>query len=173
MNVTSSVGTPVIGQGISTGIGFGGNGIRGNLGLSMAQGSSQFMGGTTQSLTTANGIPGYIQVGEFVPFVTGVTPIVGSSGVAYGPVVTAYPDPYSGAAAMMSQSNAVVMNNAMANQVQWNQSRLQLYLRRAETAMKDRDLKRARANLALAVGYAPQPLKSQLQNQLKTLKVQK
>ncbi len=74
---------------------------------------------------------------------------------------------------MMSQSNAVVMNNAMANQVQWNQSRLQLYLRRAETAMKDRDIKRARANLALAVGYAPQPLKSQLQNQLKTLKVQK
>ncbi len=51
LNVTSSVGTPVIGQGISTGIGFGGNGIHGNLGLSMAQGSSQFMGGITQSLT--------------------------------------------------------------------------------------------------------------------------
>ncbi len=118
-------------------------------------------------------MPGYIQVGQFVPFVTGVTPIVGSNGVAYGPIVTTYPDPYGNAAAMMSQSNAMAMSSAMSNQVQWNQSRLQLYLRRAEQAMQARDLKRARANLALAVGYAPQPLKNQLQNQLKTLKVQK
>ena len=173
LNVSSSVGPSLVNQGVSTGVGFGGNGFRGNLGLNMAQGSSQFMGGTTQSLTTSNGIPGYIQVGQSVPFVTGVTPIVGSNGVAYGPVVTNYPDPYANASAMMSQSNAIVMSNAMENQANWNQSRLQLYLRRAEQAMQARDLKRARANLALAVGYAPQPLKYQLQNQLKTLKVQK
>lgn len=173
LNVSSSVGTPFVGQGMSTGIGFVGNGLHGSLGLNLAQGSSQFMGGTTQSLTTSNGVPGYVQVGEFVPFVTGVTPIVGGNGVGYGPVVTTYPDPYGNAAAMMSQSNAIVMNNAMANQAQWNQTRLQLYMRRAEMAMKDRDIKRARANLALAAGYAPQPLKAQLQNQLKTLKLQK
>ncbi len=175
LNVSTGIGTPLVNQGLSTGAAFGGNGINGRIGLNWAQGSSSFAGGTTQSLTTTDGVPGFIQTGQYVPFVTGVTPIVGSGGVGYGPVVVmpAYPNPYGTSAAMMNQSNAVVMNQVANNQAQWNQSRLELYLRRTEMAMKDQDIKRARANLAMAIGYAPQPLKAQLQNQLKQLKKQK
>jgi hypothetical protein len=50
----------------------------GGFGFSAQQGSSRSISGTSASLTTLNGAPGYLFSGTLTPFVTEITPIVGS-----------------------------------------------------------------------------------------------
>jgi hypothetical protein len=64
--------------GLSGGFGFGGGGLGGGLGFSAGQGSSSSIGSTSGSITSLNGTPGFMFNGTLTPFVTEITPVVGT-----------------------------------------------------------------------------------------------
>jgi hypothetical protein len=64
--------------GLSGGFGFGGGGISGGLGFTAGQGYSSSLGGTSGSITSLNGTPGFLFNGTLTPFVTEIIPVVGS-----------------------------------------------------------------------------------------------
>ena len=78
--VTDSFGSP--GGGGSLQFNFGGSPVR----LNFARGSSRTISSTTPSLTVQNGFGGSIFSGQWRPFVTGVTPVVGGFVPGRGPV---------------------------------------------------------------------------------------
>ena len=137
------------GGGLSGGFGFGGGGVSGNLGFNFAQGSSQSISSTSPSLTTMNGYPGSMSSGVVRPFVVGLTPIVSDFPIVDPSRTTATIGQHQ--LSTLRQSQAVLQNK-----------KLDQYLRRAERAESDGNKRMARANYRLAIGIAPEPLRSQL-----------
>ncbi len=144
------------GGGLTGGFGFGGGGVSGNLNFNFAQGSSQSISSTSPSLTTMNGYPGSFSSGVVRPFVVGLTPVVGDY-----PIV----DPSSTQAEIghhqlssLRQSQAVLQNK-----------KLDQYLRRADRAESDGNKRMARANYRLAIGIAPEPLRTHLRLRLQAM----
>lgn len=154
--VTPAFGPNLTGSGLSGGYGFAGGGVSGNVRFNFAQGSSRSISGTSQSMTTSNGYPGSFFSGQVRPFVTGITPIVGSYPTA---------DRSLGVIAAADQQ-ATLSTIAQGNARRQNE-RLQNYLRRAERAESEGDLKMARANYRLAFGLAGEPLRSMIQTVLR------
>ena len=85
--VTDSFGTP--GGGGALQFNFGGSPVR----LNFGRGSSRTISSTTPSLTVQNGFGGSIFSGQWRPFVTGVTPVVGGYQQGLGPVPYLARDP--------------------------------------------------------------------------------
>ncbi|GAA5505297.1 hypothetical protein [Novipirellula caenicola] len=131
-----------------------GNGVSGNLRFSFAQGSSQTFSSTTPSVTTMNGVPGSIVSQTVTPFVTGITPVVGSY------PVLANPSQISGQL-IQQQLWTVQQSNAQLRVDQLKES-----IERAERAASQGKIKMARANYLNAIRIAPEPLRSSLQQRL-------
>jgi hypothetical protein len=66
------------GGGLSGGFGFGGGGVSGNLRFVAQQGSTRSIGSTSGSVTSLNGYPSYFFHGTQRPFITQITPVVGT-----------------------------------------------------------------------------------------------
>lgn len=64
--------------GLSGGFGFAGGGMSGGFGFTAGQGYSSTLGSTSGSITSLNGTQGYLFNGTLTPFVTEITPVVGS-----------------------------------------------------------------------------------------------
>lgn len=64
--------------GLSGGLGFAGGGLSGGLGFTAGQGSSRSLTSTSSSVTSLNGAPSFIFDGTLRPFITEITPVVGS-----------------------------------------------------------------------------------------------
>lgn len=72
--------------GLSGGFGFGGGGLSGGFGFTAGQGYSSNFGSTSGSITSLNGVPGYMFSGTLRPFVTQITPVVGNRPVLISPL---------------------------------------------------------------------------------------
>lgn len=137
----------------SVGVGFGGGGVSGGLRLFGGQSSSSSLVGTSASVTTLDGAPGQIQSGAVRPFVTGFTPIVGN-----------YPvQPNDGIAA----SRQTVLQSIAESKAAAQNVKLQRYLRRAERADSEGNLRMARANYRLALPLASPPLRAEIIRRLR------
>lgn len=64
--------------GLSGGFGFGGGGLSGGFGFNAGQGYSSSLGSTSGSITSLNGTPCFLFSGTLTPFVTEITPVVGT-----------------------------------------------------------------------------------------------
>lgn len=64
--------------GLGGGFGFGGGGLSGGFGFNAGQGYSSSLGSTSGSITSLNGTPGFMFNGTLTPFVTEITPVVGT-----------------------------------------------------------------------------------------------
>jgi hypothetical protein len=142
-------------QSIGGGTRFGGNGVSGSLNFNFTQESSRFIGGTSQSMTTMNGVPGSFFSGELRPFVMGITPVVGNYPLQFNPM----------AEMAMAEQHAKLSAIAEGNAKLRNE-KLRSYLVRAERAESEGNLKMARANYRLALGQADEPLRSMIQTVL-------
>ncbi|MGV3486549.1 MAG: hypothetical protein ACO1RT_19180 [Planctomycetaceae bacterium] len=120
------------------------------------QGSSRTISSATPSLTTMNGYPGSFFSGQVRPFVTGITPVVGSYPM---------PDQSLGVLAAADQ-RAKLSAIAEANAKRQN-DRLQGYLLRAERAEAEGNLKMARANYRWAAELADPTLRTLIQTVLR------
>lgn len=140
--------------GLSTGIGFRSGGVSGNLGLTLGQTSSRSINSTSASVTTMDGVPGFISSTVTRPFVTGFTPIVGD-----------YPRMPDHAATIARQDQQQLDR---IRQSEWNlrNKSLQKYLSRAERAEQEGNKRMARANYRRAIGIADEPLRSELKLRL-------
>ncbi len=131
-----------------------GNGVSGNLRFNFAQGSSQTLSSTTPSVTTMNGVPGSIVSQTVTPFVTGVTPVVGSYPVLNNPTLISQQ-------LIQQQLMAVQQSNYQQRVEQLEES-----IERAERAASQGKVKMARANYLNAIRIAPEPLRSSLQQRM-------
>lgn len=131
-----------------------GNGVSGNLRFNFAQGSSQTLSSTTPSVTTMNGVPGSIVSQTVTPFVTGVTPVVGSYPVLANPAQISQQ-------LIQQQLWSVQQSNAQLRIEQLNES-----IERAERAASQGKAKMARANYLNAIRMAPEPLRSSLKQRM-------
>ncbi|MBI5758127.1 MAG: hypothetical protein HZA46_06385 [Planctomycetales bacterium] len=85
----------VPGAGLTTGFQTNGGGFSSNFLFDFSQGSSYSSVSTTPVLTTTNGYPGFLAVGQQQNFVTGVVPVVGNGGgFFYVPSTAWYPTGY-------------------------------------------------------------------------------
>ena len=149
-------GPSLVNTGSSGGFGFGGNGFSGGLNFNFAQGSNRSNISTTPSITTMSGYPGSFFSGEIRPFVTGITPIVG-----------AYPNtqnPLAELAVADQQEKLSAIAERNANQ---QSEKLRSYLRRAERAESEGDMKMARANYRLALPLADSQTQTMIQSILR------
>jgi hypothetical protein len=104
-----------------------------------------------------DGQPGSIFSGTITPFVIDLTPVVGN-----------YPTGPSELAAFASAAQTERLSSIAHARMQRNHERLTSYLRRAERASSEGDMKMARANYSLALRMADEPLKSMIQAKLKS-----
>jgi hypothetical protein len=141
--------------GLSTGVGFRAGGVSGNLGLTLGQTSSRSINSTSASVTTMDGVPGFISSTITRPFVTGFTPIVGS-----------YPTIPNHAATIASRDQQQFDRIRQSEQNLKNKS-LQKYISRAERAEGEGNKRMARANYRRAIGIAAEPLRSELKLRLR------
>ena len=109
------------------------------------------------SLTTLDGVPGFISATVTRPFVIGFTPVVGG-----------YPELHqqSNWAASLDQQTLSRIRQSQAN---LKNKSLQKYLRRAERAEKEGNKRMARANYQAAIGIAAEPLRSELRQRMKEM----
>ena len=147
--------------GLSTGVGFRSGGVSGNLGLTLGQTSNRSISSTSASVTTMDGVPGFISSTVTRPFVTGFTPIVGG-----------YPTLPNHSATIANRDRQQFNRIHQSQQNLANKS-LQKYIRRAERAEQDGNKRMARANYRRAIGIAAEPLKSELKLRLKEMMAQK
>jgi hypothetical protein len=153
--VVPPFGPSLANTGTSGGFGFGGNGFSGGLSFNFAQGSNRSIVSAAPSMTTTSGYPGSFFSGEVRPFVTGLTPIVGSyldTQNAMSQLATA---DQQGKLSSIAQANADRQNE-----------KLRSYLRRAERAESEGDMKMARANYRLALPLADPELRAMIQKTL-------
>jgi hypothetical protein len=149
-------------SGVSTGIGFRGVGFRGggfsgSLGLSLGQSSSRSITSTSASVTTLDGVPGFISDTVTRPFVTGFIPIVGD-----------YPQPLDHQA-IFAQQQQQAWNRARRSQENIRNRSLEKYLRRAYRAAEEGNKRMSRANFRRAIGIADEPFRSELKLQMKEM----
>jgi len=142
--------------GFGFGFGFGGNGVSGSLGFNFAQGSNRSIVSATPSLTTTSGNPGNFFSGGVRPFVTGITPIIGSNQLAQNSIAEL------AAADQQAKLSAIAEGNANRQN-----EKLRSYLRRAERAESEGDMKMARANYRLALPLADSQMQAIIQSILK------
>jgi hypothetical protein len=139
------------------GVGFRGGGISGSLGLSLGQSSSRSITSTSASVTTLDGVPGFISDTVTRPFVTGFIPIVGD-----------YPQPLDHQA-IFAQQQQQAWNRARRSQENIRNRSLEKYLRRAYRAAEEGNKRMARANFRRAIGIADEPFRSELKLQMKKM----
>lgn len=144
-------------SGVSTGVGFRGGGISGSLGLSLGQSSSRSITSTSASVTTLDGVPGFISDTVTRPFVTGFIPIVGD-----------YPQPLDHQAIFAKQQQQAWNRARRSNENIRNRS-LEKYLRRAYRAAEEGNKRMSRANYRRAIGIADEPFRSELKLQMKEM----
>ncbi len=140
--------------GLSGGFGSFGGGVGGSLGFRFSQGSNRSISSSSASLTTTDGYPGSFSSGVLRPFVTGVIPVVGG----YPTII----DPSQIAARVGQQQLASLRRSKAARQ----SKKLDQYLRRGELAESEGNKRMARANYRFAIGIAPEPLRTQIQQRL-------
>jgi hypothetical protein len=131
------------------------NRVSGSLGFNFAQGSSRSLSGTSQSMTNMNGNPGSFFSGSVRPFVLGVTPVVGN-----------YPTGNHEIADIAAASQKERLSSIAQGNLERRYEKLRSYLIRAELAETEGDAKKARANYALALRIADDPLRSKIQAKL-------
>ncbi len=129
-----------------------GDGFAENLGFNFSQSSSRSNVSAAQSGTALNGAPSSFFSGEIRPFVTGITPIVGG-----------YPNLTSPLAEMAAADQRTKLSGIAERNAKYKNDKLRSYLVRAERAESEGDMKMARANYRLALGYAAEPLRSKIQ----------
>lgn len=130
-------------------IGIGGPG--GGLSIFGGQSSSRSITSQSASVTSLDGTPGSIVSQQLTPFVTGLTPVVGSQ---------------TGAVAA---ARGETLRRISESQLASRDAKLRTYLRRAERAQESGNLRMARANYRLAFGLANFQLKQQIQNRVENL----
>lgn len=141
------------------GIGIRGGGISGNLTLNLGQTSNRSINSSSASVTTMDGVPGYIYNTVTRPFVTGYIPIVGS-------YARAQPFDHQ---AVFDRQNQQAWDRAHQSQANIRNRSLQKYLSRADRAEKEGDKKMARANFRRAIRLADEPLRSELKTRMQQM----
>lgn len=154
--VTPPFGPSLTNTGTSGGFAFGGNGFSGSLGFNFAQGSSRSIVSATPSMTTTSGYPGNFFSGGVRPFVTGITPVVGSDANAQHSIGQL------AAADQQAKLSAIAEGNANRQS-----DKLRSYLRRAERAETEGEMKMARANYRLALPLADSQMQATIQSILR------
>ena len=137
----------------SSRIGFGGP--KGHFSLFGGQASSSSISSTAASVTSLNGMPASIQDQRLVPFVTGLTPIVGSAG--YGPVDS------------VSNSRHETLRRISESAAALHNAKLQRYLRRAELGVQSGSLRMALSNYRRALAIAPIELRREITTRINSL----
>lgn len=117
------------------------------------QSSDRSIVGVAPSLTVTPGMPGHFFSGQVSPFVTGVRPVVGDS-------------PVDVAAGLQRQQQLSAMFEANAK---LHDEKLRQFLRRAERAEEEGDLKMARANYRRAISWAAPPLRLLIQQRIQAM----
>ena len=149
-------GPSLINTGSSGGFGIGGNGFSGGLNFNFAQGSNRSNISTTPSITTMSGYPGSFFSGEIRPFVTGITPIV-----------SAYPNTQNPLAELAVADQQEKLSAIAERNVNHQSEKLRSYLRRAERAESEGDMKMARANYRRALPLADSQTQAMIQDILR------
>jgi len=122
--------------------------------FTFGQSSSRSLSSTSASVTTMDGVPGFIASTVTRPFVTCFMPIVGE-----------YPQPFDAAGYLAYQDQQ--RRTAIEQSRQQRQERtLQMYLNRAAHAEREGNVRMVRANYRRAIGLAGEPLKSVLKQRL-------
>jgi hypothetical protein len=155
-------GNAVAGSGLRGGGLAAGGGIRGSLGFSLAQGSSQTVTSSAATVTALPGAPAAISSQTIRPFVTGVTPIVG--GFRYGDPIRDNAGSQMWRAYSDYQSRQL-QQRAMAA-AEAKQANAQESFDRGLRAERDGDLRRARANYRRALGWDQGPLRQRILQRL-------
>ncbi|GEM_PF-1590548 len=146
-------------SGLRGGVGFHlGGGASGRIGFGFAQGSHRSIVGAAPSLTVTEGQPGHFFSGQVSPFVTGLRPVVGN-----------YPTIVDPVAAAARQQQHAQLSAIVEGQAQMQNDHLRRYLKRAEIAESEGNLKMARANYRLAMPLAPPPLRLRIQQQVQAM----
>lgn len=156
------IGPPIAGPpatgGLRTGFGFAGGGVRGSLGLNMASGSSRSISSTSSSVTSLNGAPGSISSQVIRPFVTGVTPVIGSN--SFGNPTRE--NVSSGLFGVQQQRQAAMAQARVAAAVQSKQKAAAEAYERGVRAEESGNLRTARANFRKALKLDQGPLRLQI-----------
>ena len=125
----------------------------GRLRLTGGQSSRRFLGGTTAGVTTMDGVPGAIRSQTLTPFVTGLTPVVGTNRLGDTGDI--------GAAGRSATLSRIATANREADR-----QKLRQRLRRAERAEAKGDLRTARANYRSALPLAAPPLAATIRQRM-------
>ncbi|QDV68472.1 hypothetical protein Poly24_21810 [Rosistilla carotiformis] len=161
-NVPNGVGVPAFGggnpnAGLSGGFAGRSGNVSGSLGFQWSQGSNRSMSTTSPSLTTLNGYPGSIFSGSQRPFVTSLTPSVGS-----------FTPPNEGIRQAGRQRQQATLESIAQRKGEVRNEKADLYWERAQRAEVQGNLKMARANYRLALPHANEPLRSQIVQRMAT-----
>jgi hypothetical protein len=139
-------------SGLRTGVGFAGGGLSSGLGLNFSQGSSRSIVSQSASVTTMNGMPGYISDQIVRPFVTGVTPVVG--GQTFYSAMPPLPPSQEAAFRDYQHAQMAALQQRQAEHQNAIQEKAQQTFERGLRAEEDGNLRMARANYRNALRTA-------------------
>ncbi len=151
-------GNPDPRSGLRSGFSAAVGGVRGSLGLSLAQGSSRTVTSSAASVTALPGSAAAINAQTIRPFVTGVTPIVG--GFGYGDPIRDNAGSQLWRAYSDYQSRQLQQRAQAAAEAK--QAKAQESFDRGLRAERDGDLRQARANYRRALGWDQGPLRQRI-----------
>ena len=156
------IGDP--GSGFRTGAGFSAGGFRGSLGFDFAQGSDRFSSVVAPSLTLTDGMPGFLFVGTWHPFVVGLTPVVSSGYYQPAPWSSDYVGLMQ--AQMYADAQQALVQQQMQQIAKQRADKAIEFLRRADEALAQGDAKKSRNFLYAAKKYADGALAEEVQRKL-------
>ncbi|MCM2371793.1 hypothetical protein [Aporhodopirellula aestuarii] len=159
--VTPPFGNFTPNSGLQTGVGISGGGFSGGIGLNLSQGSSRSNVSTSASLTTMDGMPGYISSQTVRPFVTGVTPVVG--GQAFASSMPPLPPSPTEAFREYQQSQMADLQRRNIAHHESVQKKAQTAFERGQRAEESGNLRMARANYQNALRTAQGQLRVAIQ----------
>lgn len=139
------------GAGLSGGFAGRSGNVSGNLGFQWSQGSNRSMSTVAPSLTTLDGHPGSFFSGSVRPFVTRITPNVGS-----------FTAPNEGIRQAGQQRQQATLGDIAERKFVARNEKADRYWNRGLRAEQQGNLKMARANYRLALPYAQQPLHAEI-----------
>ncbi len=159
-NAIAPFGNPDPNAGLRTGVGIAGGGFSGGIGLNLAQGSSRSNVSTSASLTTTDGMPGYISSQTVRPFVTGIVPVVG--GQAFTSSMPPLPPSPTAAFGEYQRSQVADMQRRSAAHQESVQKKAQHAFERGQRAEEEGNLRMARANYQNALRTAQGSLRVEI-----------
>ncbi|WP_417747109.1 hypothetical protein [Rosistilla oblonga] len=156
VNVPNGVGNPAFGgsdpnAGLTGGFASRRGNVSGSLGFQWYQGSNRSMSTVAPSLTTLDGYPGSMFSGSVRPFVTSVTPAVGS-----------FTPPNEGIRQAGLQRQQATLDSIASRKVEIHNEKAEQYWSRALRAEQQGNLKMARANYRLALPHASGSLRAEI-----------